>query len=255
MMKVVFRGRELELPEHVDDLSVEQYRKLLVMALMLNRGALSLRDFRVAWLSYLLGIKGYLYTDLIEKYRCEAERLMPVVSGFVTRASDGRDMVRLDSVRNLMPVFREWQGPGDFLHGMAFDEFVHCLHLLSDVGKGDSDAAEEIARELYHVPSSEMPPPELVLHSVSMFSSVCEAIMTGPIRLNGEPVDLSIIFKPSGSRRVADDHTGWAGVTFEIAAAGVFGTVRDVDKSPYLDVLLYLYKMKYEYLHDKSNKK
>jgi len=67
-------------------------------------------------------------------------------------------------------------------------------------------------------------------------------------------VDFSIIFKSSGSRR-PDDKTGWAGISFEIAAAGVFGNVSELDAAPFWAVLMYLYKCKFEYMHDKSNKK
>ncbi len=255
MIKGIFKGKEVAVPEHVDELTHEQYRRLLKLAMLLNYGALTVRDFMVSWLSWLLGLRNYLYTDLVEQYRTETERFMPAMAAFVTRTHDGRDIARLDTVCNLMPVFSEWQGPGDFLHGVKFGEFVRCLNLLREVGGGDSDAAVEMARVLYHIPDGSTPPPELVLHSVTLFSAVWEAIVSAPVQLNGEPVDLGIIFKPAGGSKIADDHTGWAGVTFEVAAAGVFGTVKDVDEAPYLDVLLYLYKMKFEYLHDKTNMK
>ena len=54
---------------------------------------------------------------------------------------------------------------------------------------------------------------------------------------------------------MADDKTGWTGIVFEVAASGVFGNKKEVDDTPFWDVLLYLYKCKFEYLHQKRNKK
>ena len=42
------------------------------------------------------------------------------------------------------------------------------------------------------------------------------------------------------------------GIVFEVAASGVFGNKKEVDDTPFWDVLLYLYKCKFEYLHQKQ---
>ena len=48
------------------------------------------------------------------------------------------------------------------------------------------------------------------------------------------------------------DRTGWKGITFEVASSGVFGAMDSLNVTPFWDVLLYLYKCKYEYLHNKN---
>ena len=93
----------------------------------------------------------------------------------------------------------------------------------------------------------------LAWHAPMLFLAVWKAIQSGPIEINGRDVDFSIIFRSSGPRR-PDDKTGWAGITFEIATSGVFGNVAEVEASPFWSVLMYLYKCKFEYIHDKSKK-
>jgi hypothetical protein len=83
--------------------------------------------------------------------------------------------------------------------------------------------------------------------------SVWKLIQTRPVEINGRKIDFRILFQGSVSR--ADDHTGWTGITFEVAAAGLFGTVNDVEACDMWAVLIYLYKCKFEYLNDKTSQK
>ena len=74
--------------------------------------------------------------------------------------------------------------------------------------------------------------------------------------IGGEDIDFRMLFQKLASEdRKADDKTGWTGIVFEVAASGVFGNKKEVDDTPFWDVLLYLYKCKFEYLHQKRNKK
>ena len=70
-------------------------------------------------------------------------------------------------------------------------------------------------------------------------------VLSGPVYIGGEAIDFRILFQKLASEdRKADDKTGWTGIVFE-----------EVDDTPFWDVLLYLYKCKFEYLHQKRNKK
>lgn len=111
----------------------------------------------------------------------------------------------------------------------------------------------ELSRLMYSAPSEEAEVPMLVaVHSLTLFTSVFNMIRTGPISISGEDINFSIIFKPvPGVPSKANDHTGWHGIAMEVASSGVFGPLKDVHLTPLWDVLLYLYRAKFDLLHEK----
>ena len=169
--------------------------------------------------------------------------------------------------RNLMQDFGGWHGVGDMLNGLTFGNFCDCLDLLQQSKQAatekDDPAINEIFQDitlrLYRYKDPEKIPavPSLLaIHAVNFFSSVWEMVLSGPVYISGEAIDFRILFqKLAPDDRKADDKTGWTGIVFEVAASGVFGNKKEVDDTPFWDVLLYLYKCKFEYLHQKRNKK
>ena len=155
---------------------------------------------------------------------------------------------------------------GDMLNGLTFGNFCDCLDLLQQskqAAEKDEPAINEIFQDitlkLYRYKDPEkMPavPSLLAIHAVNFFSAVWEMVLSGPVYIGGEAIDFRILFQKLASEdRKADDKTGWTGIVFEVAASGVFGNKKEVDDTPFWDVLLYLYKCKFEYLHQKRNKK
>ena len=156
---------------------------------------------------------------------------------------------------------------GDMLNGLTFGNFCDCLDLLQQskqaAAEKDDPAINEffqdITLKLYRYKDPEKTPavPSLLaIHAVNFFSAVWEMVLSGPVYIGGEAIDFRILFQKLASEdRKADDKTGWTGIVFEVAASGVFGNKKEVDDTPFWDVLLYLYKCKFEYLHQKRNKK
>ena len=156
---------------------------------------------------------------------------------------------------------------GDMLNGLTFGNFCDCLDLLQQskqaAAEKDDPAINEIFQDitlkLYRYKDPEKTPavPSLLaIHAVNFFSAVWEMVLSGPVYIGGEAIDFRILFQKLASEdRKADDKTGWTGIVFEVAASGVFGNKKEVDDTPFWDVLLYLYKCKFEYLHQKRNKK
>ena len=156
---------------------------------------------------------------------------------------------------------------GDMLNGLTFGNFCDCLDLLQQskqaAAEKDDPAINEIFQDitlkLYRYKDPEKTPavPSLLaIHAVNFFSAVWEMVLSGPVYIGGEAIDFRILFQKLASEdRKVDDKTGWTGIVFEVAASGVFGNKKEVDDTPFWDVLLYLYKCKFEYLHQKRNKK
>ena len=261
METITTRGRTVDIPVYVGELTPAQYEYYCFLAFALGGGVIDLDYFRVRWFSYLIGLKKVDYTILKPEYIEELERQRKVIDGFFrTQTVNGVDRQSLDfsTTVNLLPEYKGFKGPGDWLDGITFGKFVECLTIFESLAEADAEGIAEgyadIARVLYHIPGESSVPDLLAFHAPTLFSSVWSAIQAGPIDINGKKIDLRIIFRRSGNSR-PDDKTGWTGITFEVASAGLFGTVKEVEATDFWEVLLYLYKCKFEYLHDKDNSK
>lgn len=251
MVTVVHNGKEHEIPGMLDELSPEQYQGYLFLAVMLRRGVIDETCFRAKLMSLLLELP----VD-ISDYRQEiAESLMAQLDkldGFL----DEKGPIT-STGRNLLPEFAGWKSRvGDMLNGMTFGDFIEAINLLGqldDSEEGQLQQLGELSRLMYSAPSEEAEVPMLVaVHSLTLFTSVFNMIRTGPISISGEDINFSIIFKPvPGVPSKANDHTGWHGIAMEVASSGVFGPLKEVHSTPLWDVLLYLYRAKFDLLHEK----
>lgn len=257
METITTRGRMVEIPTNVGELTQKQYEYYCFLAFALGSGAIDLDYFRIRWFSYLVGLGKADFTLLRHEFAEELETQMSAVDGFI--ANEG-NRVTLDfsTPVNLLPSYKGYKGPGDWLDGVTFGEFAECVTVLESLGQADEEALTEgysqIARILYHIPAADKVPDLLAFHAPMLFASVWKAIMSAPVEINGKKIDFRIIFRSTGNKR-PDDKTGFIGITFEVATAGLFGNVKDVEATDMWEVLIYLYKCKFEYLNEKRNNK
>mgnify|MGYP000178678018 CR=1 FL=1 len=252
MITVKFKGHEREVPGCVDELNTEQYIEYIRLVMHVAGGAIDINDFRVRFFSKLLGLRIPL-----TKY-CEAivDECIPamaeVMRGFVIGEKPPR--FSFATCRNLLPEYGSHKGPGDWLNGMTWGQFTECSILLCMLNEDNAEeVCKQIARVMYDIPADAEVDMILTMHAPQLFGNVWQAIQSGPIEINGSALDLSIIFKATERSR-PDDKTGWTGITLEVATAGLFGNVRELEQTDFWQVLVYLYKCKFEYLHEPKAK-
>lgn len=261
METITTRGKSIEIPTYVAELTPAQYEYYCFLAFALAGRIITPDYFRIRWFSYLIGLGKSDFTILKPGYIDELEAQISAIDGyFVKEMIEGQERVHLDfdTVVNLLPEYKGYKGPGDLFQGVTFGEFVECYTVAECLDETDPETTakgyEHIARTLYHIPEEAPVPDLLTFHAPKLFSSVWKAIQSAPIEINGKKIDFRIIFKSSGSTK-PDDKTGWTGITFEVASAGLFGNVNQVEKADMWAVLIYLYKCKFEYLNEKRNSK
>ncbi len=257
MIRITTRGETVDLPQSIDELTPAQYRYYCFLTSMLATSTIDLRRFRIRWISFLIGMGQADYTILRPEFVKEIEdQTEKVFAGFVVetgRPAPHDHRIDFDTPRNLLPEIGSYKGPGDWLNGVTFGQFVECATIIENLaGAPDEEVTkgyEAIARILYHIPETDSVPTILTFHAPMLFGNVWKKIQSGPIDINGKKIDFTIIFKSAGPRR-PDDQTGWTGITFEVATAGLFGDVNGVEKSDFWAVMIYLYKCKFEYIND-----
>lgn len=261
METITTRGKKVDIPTNVAELTPKQYEYYCFLAFALAAKMVTPDYFRIRWFSYLLGFGRSDYTILKPEYITELEEQISAVDSYLVKETIGdREFVHpdFDTVLNLLPEYKGYKGPGDFFKGVTFGEFVECCTVAECLGTDDPEAQaegyEHIARTLYHIPEASPVPDLLTFHAPKLFSSVWRTIQNSPIEINGKKIDFRIIFKSSGNAK-PDDKTGWTGITFEVASAGLFGNVSQVENADMWAILIYLYKCKFEYLNEKRNSK
>lgn len=279
MQTITFRHASHSIPSHIDELSHAQYIAYLRLFLMNLPEDLTRRRLFPILLSLPIADYHDYRQDIIAELDTWQSALDPFfVAGHLT----------LNTTRQMLREYRGWKGPGDMLDGINFGQFIAALimyeefiRLTAHGGSADgiptaaNDCLLELTRQLYTAPTaptvpggsaagspadsspadSPRPSDLLILHATHFFVSCYQYIAATPVHINGYDIDLSIIFTASGGsparHRTPDDHTGWQGIAFEIAEQGLFGTYNDLMRQPLFDVLLYLYKRRFEQLHKK----
>lgn len=250
MIKFRFRGNMKEIPGCVEELNIHQYERYLYLALALSSGMIDVAQARTRLISLLLGLS-VNYTRMLPDIIEEIEAQASAINEFF----DGERLI-VDTPKNLLPEYEGYKGPADWLEGLPFGRFVEITAIIDSIrDSSEVDATAgyaSIARILYNIPLDKQVPPLLAAHAPLLFNSVWRLIQTQPLNINGNEIDFRIIFRSSGGSRKADDNTGFTGIMFEIAREGVFGPLKDVEACDFWKVMLYLYKCKFEYLHDKN---
>lgn len=254
MKTVTYRGRTFQVPENIDELTPGQYRRYLEISLMNDRGFISKTGLRCKLLTLLLGERTDI-SFLSEPIFKEAMDHIGLVFPFILGGKI-HDSLTLYTGANLLKEWDGWKGPGDMLDGVKFGDFIDCNSLMRLISKGGSATeserlVSEFCQKLYKNDNPKAVPDEILCaHSLILFNNVMKAIREEPVEINGEPVNFSILFDKSGKER-PDDHTGWTGAALEIAETGTFGNYRQVLDTPLWDILLFLYRKKFEHLYAK----
>lgn len=264
MLEVIYNNKTKKIPESLEELSPEQYYRYLELVIMMNTGKISPFEMRCKLISLLLGTRCNL---MIYKESIVNEILEQLykVDGFFDITEEGNKVIfdaHIKTGRNLLPSYKNWDGPDDMLNDITYGQFIQCLNLVRamEIARRDNDDEQadklmfEFGEILYknEVPEAGKIPPAIVcFHSYIFFCAVWELICTVPIPINGEEINFSILFQEQGEKRL-NDKTGWIGISFEIASSGVFGNVQQINETSFWDVLLYLYKCRFESLHNKK---
>ena len=185
MVRVEHNGKSYEIPGVLDELTPDQYKGYLFLAVMLRRGIIDEMGFKAKLLAELMGL-GVDITDFKPDVAEGLIAQLGVLDGFL----DENGPITATG-RNLLPEFAGWKSRvGDMLNGLAFGEFVEGLTLL---GRLDDDeetqqaVLNELARLLYSPPEDKADtevPALVAVHSVTFFTSVFNMIRKEPIGIN-----------------------------------------------------------------------
>lgn len=260
MVDVQFKGKTVAVPSTLEELTPDQYKGYLFLTVVLKRGIIEEDGFKAKLMALLLGLKADI-TDYTQEIASSLIAQLDKLDGFFIDDAGTRTPAT-STGRNLMPDFAGWKAKvGDMLNGMTFGNFVEAVGLMGEIHDHgeDGEAFKALARLMYErteEAKEEEPPVLLAVHAVTLFTSVFNQLTTERVVINGQAIDFTLIFKSvPGLPTKPDDKTGWLGIAMEVASSGVFGPMKAVNDSPLWDVLLYLYRCKFDLFNDKTLRK
>lgn len=254
MKQVTIQGETYTVPERIEELTCKQYAFFCILVMLMAADVDDELTVRRKLLMILIGKARHDYHLFLPRYANDVDAQLHVTDGFFVERN-GQRVLDTNTAMNLLPEYHGIRSRvGDWLDGLTFGQFVECLTVLESVEADGSNIAAvyaHIARILYDLSDEDEVPEVLLFHAPLLVMNVWKAILAGPVEVNGQLLDLRIIFKNAGERK-PDDKTGWTGITFEVANAGLFGTVKEVENTDFWLVLIYLYRCKFEYLNEQK---
>lgn len=246
MKEIIYRDRKVQVPQCVDEMGEELYMSCVRLYMNAVEWRLDIDTVRKKLLTLLLGLNSYVGYMSIEKQE-EALRHLPLTDPFI-KMSEGKFTMDVATTSNLTPSY---SGQKDYLSEMTFGQFIDCdLYARMYAREGDPAMLDALRGALRIKKDSHG---TVSYCAFIQYQAVMKELHTRPIYINGEDIDFTILFKPSPKASTKpDDRTGWTGVAMELAENGAFGTYYQVMEAKFWDVMLFLYRKKYEKLHEKK---
>lgn len=251
-------GKSADFPSSWDELTPRQVRHVWRLQNRCLRSGGSPLELSVSILLYLLGIRRLPRARgglLRENLYMLCDRCL----GFMF-PGDGAALQYTSTV-NPMPRMGFRKGPADLLQDLTFGEFRHAAAALQTYARSrDVVDLDECVALLWRTPTRlkanragrRCAPPgglafklDLALArrtaawrkslAIAWFCSAMQYLQTGRLVIDGETVDLSLLFSSSGSSHGPE--CGWNDLLVQIARDGILGNIDMVDKEPLMSIL------------------
>lgn len=272
----------------LEELSPKAYLKLLKLVLLEKNGLISFNDFILQLTMQLLDIRKtvrYILMSAEKREQIHANILSlsrELDSFFILENQDGKEVkvFRLDTNKNLLPVFGGLYGPADALTDLSFFEYKTAYNCFAEFGTTkDAEKLNQLIAILYrptrkfhfirkHMagyngqkrirlsPKSNPFHFELQVKIVSRwpehvklgiylwFSGCMEYLKSGCPLIDGNEMNLAVLYS-GGSEGPAG--IGLSGILFTLSESKVFGNLEETSNSNLYDVLARLYQLKVDY--------
>lgn len=276
-------GKKVQLPSSWDEMTPKQVQGVFKAFDRCIRSGGSPLDFNIRVLWLLLGVRrtfrGWI-SDVFGRMRDPRRdenvyRLCESCLGFLFSGDTAN--LAFDSVTNPMPCVRsgvvKLHGPSDLLQDLTFGEFRHASAAVNRFFKThDESDLDECLAFLYRtrsckanragraVPDVDQRNAAKHIRRVSRLSgwrknlmmmwlsSCINYLQSGTVVINGEEIDLKVLF--SGDGKSSGMNFGWNDLLVEIAKENIIGNIDRVDEEPLFSVLAIMW---HNYKERKNN--
>jgi len=255
-----------EIPSAFDEMSGKDFIFFSELFLKVQAGLLSPQELREHMLLRFMDVdvNRYIYRRLkVEEkaYICSnvAELADQLINFLIEEeeTKDGKTLVRFmhGFVCNPLPKLHGLNGPADALQDISFQQYKDAYVAFREFNLSHSpDCLNELIAALYYRGKKwdktkallQLPRiakwPEAERYAVYLFFWSClEFLQSAKIEVEGNTIDLSILYKSFPGDEPIDTGTGISGLLFKIAEAGIWGDIEKASNQGLYDILVYLY--------------
>lgn len=261
------KPRYITLPETWDELTQADWRELLKMRQQIidKRLPVTLDDVRIETARMMLKNRG-VGLKLNNKQYLVLVHQMAGSLDWLWKAEEGGLSLVYRTTWNLLPKVRTWLGPLDHGSDLLFGEFRMALSILKNYEQNPSERdLNVLVGLLYRPEASKKMQREQQLRRwpydwddfekkerrgeqmqrwqvwgiYAWFAYFCEYLTTGPFIIEGEQVSFAPLFgkHDDGGTKNEGRGSSMAQICHTLAESHVFGTARDVDRTPLLTVM------------------
>lgn len=269
-------GKSCTTPSSWDELTADQVCYIMKLYDRVLRSELSLLDFNVRVLYYLMGMRHGWRSVRWEKLASISEvdnrnaniyMLCERCLEWLFKEADGKAVLNYSSVVNPLPSVkpglfrRRLFGPADALQDLSFGEFRHAATALNVFFKSqNTDDLDECIAHLYRVRARQYNRAGRFVEDITnnnmsiarkrvsrmkdwqktlimlWFASCINYLQTGTVQIDGEDVDMSRLFSSEKSKDGELSCT-WQDLTIAIAKEQTIGNMERVDEEPLYSII------------------
>lgn len=255
----------LYFPEHLGECDARQYADMAKLMWMFQSGKLKYEEFKSLAVYALLNMKQSGKKD--EAIFTAVFQLSELVDSFFDKTVvDGRDQLKPVQfyVNNHLPrikagFFKTYIGPEDVFEDVEFGQYVDGLEEFINFSQTGDIAYLRKLFAIFYLPKGEKYEPKTArLRAKSVFrvtdirhlygfylyfSAMQLFIMSGEIWVNGNAIDLSIIYENGTADKNTLPGIGMYGLLHDIAESGVFGPYELTRRANLWAILRRLYQL------------
>lgn len=272
------------MPADLSECDPQQYMDMCELIFHFQNQAISYDDLRTHAVYKLLKMQPSNTTEHEEEKFANIYLISELIDDFFEEDAKGLKTIKQYYIHNPVPSFKPlWQtyyGPSDSFMNMTFGEYTDALRLFHDFhATGDMEILKLITALFYRPKKSflfikkrlanyngdvrepynshslearakalENAPIGFVYGFYMLFASFQKYLIDAKIMWSGKEIDFSILFESaSGDQEPSSTETpgiGMDSIAFSIAESGTFGTIEEVRKADFWQIMVRMYDLR-----------
>jgi hypothetical protein len=270
------------IPSDLSECDAQQYMDMCELIFHYQNESISYDELRTHAAYKLMNMKPSKATDQDEEKFSNIYLISELIDDFFEFDEKGKKTIKQYYIHNPVPKFKPlWKtlyGPSDSFMNMTFGEYTDALRLFHDFhATGDMEILKLITalfyrpkksflfikkqladyngdvRESYNSYNLEAraktlnnAPIGFVYGFYLLFASFQKYIVDAKIMWSGKEIDFAILFESSGNEEPSNQTPGIGmdAIAFSIAESGTFGTIEEVRKADFWQIMVRMYDLR-----------
>lgn len=277
IIEIPVTNATIYLPRELAYCNRQEYQKMAQLLIMWQSGAITYEEFRVQAVYALLKLtKGNRKLNKIELevFHANIYEISKCIDTFFDKTPEGDLDIKLNFTNNhtpsVRPLFVKFKGPENRFTNTTFGQYQDALQQYATYLHRNNVESLNNLMAIYYTTSKGYNKASLQKHSNLMrkfvdpalvygffltFSAFQKHITTTKLIIEGQVIDLSIIFKSSSTIKSNIPGLGLKGLGFQLAESAIFGDMAKLRNEPLMEVLLLLYDLRKRELDEKERQK